>query len=56
MDEQIGDDQKRYVVGQLEAALLQGLDSGEPIEVDDEWWSRKLAELTARVADEGNPK
>jgi antitoxin ParD1/3/4 len=54
MDEQIGDDQKRY--GQLEAALLQGLDSGEPIEIGDEWWTRKRAELTARYTEKGNPK
>lgn len=46
--ELIRNDQKRNAQERLEAALLKGLDSGEPIEVDEEWWSRKRAELTAR--------
>jgi hypothetical protein len=41
---------------QPEAALLQGLDSGEPIETDDEWWSRKRAELTPWFGEERNSK
>ena len=33
----------------LDALLLEGLDSGEPFEVTDEWWERKKRELTARA-------
>lgn len=33
---------------QLEAMLLDGLESGEPIEVTDEWWEQKRAQLVQR--------
>lgn len=33
----------------LEAMLLEGLDSGQPIEVTDEWWENKRTELVERL-------
>ena len=45
----IRDDQKRSADQRLQVALLEGLDSGEPIEITDEWWSRKREELAARL-------
>lgn len=45
----IRDDQERTARQRLEAALLEGLDSGEPVAISDEWWKRKKAELTRRV-------
>jgi antitoxin ParD1/3/4 len=36
----------------LEALLIEGLDSGEPIEVDEDWWRQKEAALIARYRDE----
>jgi antitoxin ParD1/3/4 len=32
----------------LEEMLIEGLDSGSPIRVDDEWWRRKKEALIAR--------
>jgi antitoxin ParD1/3/4 len=50
------DDQNRIADERFETALLEGLDSGEPIEIDDEWWSRKATELTARVNRNGKSR
>jgi len=33
----------------LEALLLEGLDSGEPIEVTEEWWDEERAKTIARL-------
>lgn len=52
----IRNDQKRQADQRLQAALLEGLDSGEPIEITDEWWSRKRAELTAKLNGKSKPK
>ena len=30
---------------QVESLLLEGLESGEPIEVTDEWWNEKRSQL-----------
>lgn len=32
----------------LEALLIEGLESGEPIAVDDAWWEARHAELRQR--------
>ncbi|MUH00437.1 type II toxin-antitoxin system ParD family antitoxin [Scytonema sp. UIC 10036] len=37
--------QKKAEEKKLEAMLLEGLDSGEPIEVTDEWWEQKRAQI-----------
>ncbi len=46
--------QKQKAQKKLEALLLEGLDSGEPIDVTDEYVQRKRAELLARIG--GNKK
>lgn len=45
----IWQEQKQAAQIKLEAMLLEGLDSGEPIEVTDEWWENKRAELVERL-------
>lgn len=40
--------QKKAEEQKLEAMLLEGLDSGEAIEVTDEWWEKKRAQITQR--------
>ena len=48
-------DQKRVADERLENLLLDGLESGEPVEVSDAWWQRKKAELTERLRGAKNP-
>lgn len=43
--ELIREAQRRRAQERLEAQLLEGLDSGEPMEVTPEYWERKRAEL-----------
>ncbi|MCT7996333.1 ribbon-helix-helix domain-containing protein [Laspinema olomoucense] len=45
----IREDQKQAARSQLEAKLIEGLHSGKPIEVTDEWWEQKRSELLQRV-------
>lgn len=45
----IRQDQKQAAQMKLETMLLEGLDSGEPIEVTDEWWENKRIELLERL-------
>jgi antitoxin ParD1/3/4 len=40
--------QKKAEEKKLEAMLLEGLDSGKPIEVTDEWWEQKRAQIMQR--------
>jgi antitoxin ParD1/3/4 len=40
--------QKKAEEKKLEAMLLEGLDSGKPIEVTDEWWEQKRAQIIQR--------
>jgi len=44
----IRDDQKRRAEEKLEALLLEGLNSGEPIEITPEYWERKRTQLIER--------
>jgi antitoxin ParD1/3/4 len=44
----IREDQKRKTAGRIEALLLEGLASGEPVEVDQAFWNKKRSALTAR--------
>ena len=46
--ELIRDDQRRAEQEKLEALLVQGLESGDPVEVTPEFWERKRQELVAR--------
>lgn len=45
----IRQDQKQAAQMKLETMLLEGLDSGESIEVTDEWWENKRIELLERL-------
>ena len=42
-------EQERAERKRLEALLLEGLDSGEPLEVDEAWWSDKREALGERL-------
>ena len=44
----IQQDQKQSAQMKLEAMLLEGFDSGELIEVTDEWWENKRTEIVER--------
>ena len=37
--------QEQAKIGRVESLLLDGLDSGEPIEVTDDWWEQKRIQL-----------
>jgi len=50
----IREDQKRKAEEKLEALLLKGLDSGEPIEANTAWWKKKKVELLERHRAKGN--
>jgi antitoxin ParD1/3/4 len=43
-------DQKRRVEEQIDALLVDGLNSGDPIEVTPEYWEAKRRTLTERLA------
>ncbi|MBE9187817.1 type II toxin-antitoxin system ParD family antitoxin [Microcoleus sp. LEGE 07076] len=40
---------ERVAKTQLETLLLEGLDSGESIEITDGWWEQKRTELVEKV-------
>lgn len=42
-------EQKRQSQEKLEELLIEGLDSGESIEVTDEWWEGKRARLIGKL-------
>ena len=44
----VRDDQKRRAEEKLEALLLEGLNSGEPIEITPEYWEQKRTQLMER--------
>ena len=44
----VRDDQKRRAEERLEALLLEGLSSGEPIEITAEYWEKKRTQLIER--------
>ncbi|AGA25379.1 type II toxin-antitoxin system ParD family antitoxin [Singulisphaera acidiphila] len=43
-------DQKRKVEERLDTLLLEGLESGQPIPVTQEYWDEKKRRLTERLA------
>lgn len=52
----IREDQKRAAEAKLEALLLKGLDSGQPIEVTEEYWKNLRARVAQRIENAGqNP-
>ncbi|WP_286394204.1 type II toxin-antitoxin system ParD family antitoxin [Pseudanabaena mucicola] len=40
---------ERVAQARLETLLLEGLDSGEPIEINDDWWQQKRIQLLERL-------
>jgi antitoxin ParD1/3/4 len=44
-------DQKRKVEERIDALLLEGLDSGKPIAVTQEYWEEKKRKLTERLGE-----
>jgi antitoxin ParD1/3/4 len=44
----VREDQKRYAQEKLEALLVEGLESGPPVEVTPEWWAALRQRLKAR--------
>jgi len=51
----VREDQKRVTEKRLEALLLEGLQSGDAVEVSDAWWERKKADLVARLQQDSKP-
>ena len=47
--ELIRSDQKRRVEERIDALLLEGLDSGDPIPITKEYWEEKKRKLTERL-------
>ena len=45
----IRQDQERSEQKRLETLLMEGLDSGEPIEISEKWWENKREELIQRL-------
>ena len=46
LQELISQDQKRKTQEHMEELLIAGLESGEAIEVNNEWWEQKRIHLT----------
>ena len=46
--ELVREDQKRRASQRLEALLLEGLNSGDPIEITPEYWENKRKQLVER--------
>ncbi len=44
----IREDQKRHAEDKLEALLLEGLDSGESVDMTPAWWEERRKKLIAR--------
>lgn len=53
--ELIREDQRRAAQEKLEAKLLAGLESGEPIEITPDYWERKRKELLHRRRPKAGP-
>ncbi len=45
----IRQDLERVQKSRIEKLLLEGLDSGEVIEITDEWWEQKRSQLIERI-------
>jgi antitoxin ParD1/3/4 len=45
----IRQDQEKAEKRQIEKLLLEGLNSGEPVEITDDWWSQKRIELMEKL-------
>lgn len=45
----IQQEQERVAKSQIEKLLIEGLDSGESVEITDEWWEAKQTALLERL-------
>ncbi len=45
----IRQEQEKEAKNQIENLLLEGLNSGEPIEMTEEWWKNKRKEVINRI-------
>ncbi len=45
----IRQDQEKAEKKQIEKLLLEGLNSGKPVEITDDWWSQKRLELMEKL-------
>ncbi|MBN3870218.1 type II toxin-antitoxin system ParD family antitoxin [Nostoc sp. JL33] len=52
LQELITQDQKRKMQEHIEELLIAGLESGEAIEVNDEWWQQKRTHLINQLHQE----
>jgi antitoxin ParD1/3/4 len=52
LQELISKDQKRQTQEHIEELLIAGLESGEAIEVNDEWWEQKRTHLMNKLHEE----
>ena len=52
LQELITQDQKRKMQEHIEELLIAGLESGETIEVNDEWWQQKRTHLINQLHQE----
>jgi antitoxin ParD1/3/4 len=48
----VREDQHRAAKERLELLLMEGLESGQMVEVSEEFWAKKKAELLKRVEDQ----
>jgi antitoxin ParD1/3/4 len=51
----IREDQKRVAEKRLETLLLEGVQSGDAVQISDAWWEQKKADLVARLQPNKNP-
>jgi antitoxin ParD1/3/4 len=51
----IREDQKRVAEKRLETLLLEGVQSGDAVQISDAWWEQKKADLAARLQPDKNP-
>lgn len=48
-------DQQRQAQERVDALILEGLDSGEPIDITDEYWEQKKRKLIERFGEAERP-
>ena len=48
-------DQKRWAKERLEQLLIEGLESGEPIQADEAFWTELKKEALSRIANRRSP-
>ncbi len=49
-------DQRRQTQARVDAVLLEGLDSGEPVTASDDYWEQKKRRLVERLGEAHRPQ